>query len=75
MNVLRSGTANVVTIATLTLREAVRRRLLWALIGLTVTIVAITGWGFARISELSPIGGGDEARRLSRGPLEVGLMF
>jgi ABC-type transport system involved in multi-copper enzyme maturation permease subunit len=38
---------NVLIIARLTLLEAVRRRLLWALAVLTLAVVALTGWGFA----------------------------
>ena len=38
---------NVLIIARLTLLEALRRRLLWALGVLTIAVVALTGWGFA----------------------------
>ena len=38
---------NVLIIARLTLLEALRRRLLWALIVLTFVVMALTGWGFA----------------------------
>jgi ABC-type transport system involved in multi-copper enzyme maturation permease subunit len=38
---------NVLIIARLTLLEALRRRLLWALGVLTITVVALTAWGFA----------------------------
>jgi ABC-type transport system involved in multi-copper enzyme maturation permease subunit len=41
--------ANVLVIARLTLLEALRRRLLRALVVLTVVIVALTGWGFGAI--------------------------
>lgn len=75
MSGLGSGAANVMTIATLTLREAVRRRLLWALVGLTVVIVAITGWGFARIAELSPVGGATELLGLSQLLVMIAFMF
>ena len=37
---------NALIIARLTLLEALRRRLLWALIVLTVVVMALTGWGF-----------------------------
>jgi ABC-type transport system involved in multi-copper enzyme maturation permease subunit len=40
----------LLTIAGLTLREAVRRRLLLAVFILTVIIIAATGWGFSRIA-------------------------
>jgi ABC-type transport system involved in multi-copper enzyme maturation permease subunit len=37
---------NVLIIARLTILEAIRRRLLWALAGLTMAVVLLTGWGF-----------------------------
>ena len=40
----------VATIAALTLREAVRRRVLLALVGLTVVLIALSGWGFSRLA-------------------------
>ena len=40
----------LLTIAGLTLREAVRRRLLLAVFILTVIIIGATGWGFSRIA-------------------------
>lgn len=39
-------------IARLTLREAARRRLLYAVAILTVVIIGFTGWGFSRITTL-----------------------
>ena len=39
----------VATIAALTIREAVRRRVLLALVGLTVILIALSGWGFSRL--------------------------
>jgi len=41
---------NVLIIARLTLLEALRRRLLWALAGLTIAVVVLTGWGFALLT-------------------------
>ena len=38
------------TIAGLTLREATRRRVLLALVGLTVVLLAVSGWGFSRLA-------------------------
>jgi ABC-type transport system involved in multi-copper enzyme maturation permease subunit len=38
------------TIAALTLREASRRRVLWALATLTVVLLALSGWGFSRLA-------------------------
>ena len=38
------------TIATLTIKEAVRRRLLLAFVTITVVIVGLSAWGFDRLS-------------------------
>jgi ABC-type transport system involved in multi-copper enzyme maturation permease subunit len=43
----------VVTIAALTLREASRRRVLWALAGLTIALLLLSGWGFAKLASES----------------------
>ena len=40
----------VLTIAALTLREASRRRVMLALVGLTVLLLAGSGWGFSRVA-------------------------
>ncbi|MGY2005021.1 ABC transporter permease [Blastococcus sp. SYSU DS1024] len=37
------------TIAGLTLREAFRRKVVWALLILTVALLALSGWGFSRL--------------------------
>lgn len=37
------------TIASLTLREAIRRRVVWALLVLTVALLALSGWGFSKL--------------------------
>ena len=41
------------TVAALTLREAVRRRVLPALGGLTLVLLALSGWGFSRLASQS----------------------
>jgi ABC-type transport system involved in multi-copper enzyme maturation permease subunit len=41
---------NVLIVARLTLLEALRRRLFWALAGLTILVVVLTGWGFALLT-------------------------
>ena len=46
-------TRTVLTIAGLTLREAFRRRVLFALAGLTVVLLALSGWGFSRLADVS----------------------
>jgi len=42
----------VATFAGLTLLEAARRRVLWALIGLAAVVVGLSSWGFARLPGL-----------------------
>jgi len=37
------------TVAGLTLREAFRRRVIWALLVLTVALLALSGWGFSKL--------------------------
>jgi ABC-type transport system involved in multi-copper enzyme maturation permease subunit len=37
------------TVAGLTLREAFRRRVVWALLILTVALLALSGWGFSKL--------------------------
>ena len=37
------------TVAGLTLREAFRRRVVWALLVLTVVLLALSGWGFSKL--------------------------
>jgi ABC-type transport system involved in multi-copper enzyme maturation permease subunit len=50
----------VLTVAALTLREASRRRVLRALLGLTILLLAITAFGFSRIdAELSGLTTGE----------------
>ena len=53
----------VLTVAGLTLREASRRRVVWALLVLTVVLLALSGWGFSRLvgldSELGTMTSGE----------------
>ena len=48
-----SSGRTVLTIAALTLREAVRRRVVLALAGLTLVMLAFSGWGFSRLADES----------------------
>jgi ABC-type transport system involved in multi-copper enzyme maturation permease subunit len=66
---------SIAIIARLTLREALRRRLLWALVGLTVVIVVLTGWGFQRAAEASPLTGPEEQLVLSQLLVMIAFMF
>ena len=70
-----SGIASIFIIARLTLREAVRRRLLWALFGLTVLIVVLTWWGFGRIADASPITGPVQVLGVSQVTVMLAFMF
>ncbi|MFC5288256.1 ABC transporter permease [Actinokineospora guangxiensis] len=45
-----SPVGTVLTIAGLTLREASRRKVLWALAGLTVALLVLSAWGFSRVA-------------------------
>jgi ABC-type transport system involved in multi-copper enzyme maturation permease subunit len=47
----------VLTVAALTLQEAARRRVLWALAGLTAVLLALSGWGFSRLAATEFEGG------------------
>ena len=46
----------VLTVAGLTLREASRRRVLWALGALTLVLLGLSAWGFAKLASVE-IGG------------------
>lgn len=66
----------VFTIAALTLREASRRRVLFALVGLTVALIALSGWGFSRLAAQSEFGipTSGQARLMAAGLLNL-VMF
>jgi len=70
-----SAVGSIFIIARLTLREAVRRRLLWTLVGLTAVIVVLTWWGFGRIAEASPISGPAETLGVSQVTVMLAFMF
>jgi ABC-type transport system involved in multi-copper enzyme maturation permease subunit len=68
---------NVLTIAGLTLREAARRRVLWALGALTVVLLGLSAWGFAKIASVEVGGAGltsGEARLVASEVLNL-VMF
>jgi hypothetical protein len=65
----------ILIIARLTLREALRRRLLWALAALTAVIVILTGWAFSRIAEVSPVTGPLEMLAVSQILVLLAFMF
>lgn len=65
----------ILIIARLTLREAFRRKLLWALVGLTIVLVAATAWLFGKAAELTPIAGGAQQLVLSQLLVMIAFMF
>jgi ABC-type transport system involved in multi-copper enzyme maturation permease subunit len=65
----------ILVIARLALREAFRRRLLWALVGLTLLMVVVTGWLFGKAAELNPLEGGERQLILSQLLVMIAFMF
>jgi ABC-type transport system involved in multi-copper enzyme maturation permease subunit len=65
----------VMTIVRLTLLEAARRRLLWALVLLTVGLVVLTGWGFERVMALTSFSGARLVLGISQLVIFVAFMF
>jgi len=55
--------SNIVVIGRLTLLEALRRRILWALVVLTLVVVGLTAWGFGALV--------DNAREHAASELEI----
>ncbi|HEX7490982.1 MAG TPA: ABC transporter permease subunit, partial [Candidatus Limnocylindrales bacterium] len=72
---LRSSLGSIAVVAGLTLQEAVRRRLMWALVGLTAAIVALTAWGFSQLADASPVTGPVEMLGLSQVMIMLAFMF
>ena len=56
------------TIASLTIREAARRRLVLALVILTLVVIGFTGWGFQHLTHLT----GPGTQPLPAGELRLG---
>jgi ABC-type transport system involved in multi-copper enzyme maturation permease subunit len=71
MNPLRS----ILIVARLTLAEAVRRRLLWSLVVLTIALVAATGWLFDKAAEMTAIEAGLQQMVLSQLLIMAAFMF
>ncbi len=65
----------VITIAALTLREAVRRRLLLAFVAITVAIVGLSAWGFDRLSHTNSITSGESQIALPQALILFMFMF
>ena len=59
------------TVAGLTLREAIRRRVVWALLILTVVLLALSAWGFSKLigldTNLGTMTSGAAERSLAEG--------
>lgn len=67
--------AAVVTIARLSLLEALRRRLLWALVALTALLVVVTAWAFQRLIEASPLSAAETTLAVSQLLILMAFMF
>lgn len=61
----------MIAIARLTLVEAARRRLLWALAGLTLVTVAVTTWGVGRLVDVARGSEGIDQLQLALGVSQV----
>jgi ABC-type transport system involved in multi-copper enzyme maturation permease subunit len=49
-------TRTVVTVAALTLKETVRKRVVWALLALSLLLLTLSTWGFSQLSGRSTLG-------------------
>jgi ABC-2 type transport system permease protein len=63
------------TIATLTAREAMRRKLVAALAAISVALVAISGWGFSRLSHSGGLTSGETGAGLPEAFILFMFMF
>jgi ABC-type transport system involved in multi-copper enzyme maturation permease subunit len=63
------------TIAALTVKEAVRRRLLIAFVTITVVIVALSAWGFDRLSHTHRLTSGESRLAVPQALILVMFMF
>jgi ABC-type transport system involved in multi-copper enzyme maturation permease subunit len=72
---LEADVAGIATIARLALLEALRRRLLWALVGLTLLLVVVTAWAFQRLVEASPLSAAETTVAISQLLILVAFMF
>ncbi len=63
------------TIAALTVKEAVRRRLLVAFLAITVAIVGLSAWGFDRLSHTNSITSGESQVALPQALILFMFMF
>ena len=65
----------VLTIARLTILEASRRKLLLALAGLTVVVIALTSWGFSRLPTMKDVTPAEVRLAASQLTILVAFMF
>ncbi len=72
---LTDEVAGVATIARLSVLEAARRRLLWALTGLTALLILITAWAFQRLLAASPLSADVTTLAVSQLLILVAFMF
>ncbi|MGH9122017.1 MAG: ABC transporter permease, partial [Acidimicrobiales bacterium] len=69
------GMNRTLTIAGLTIREAVRRRLLYAFLVITVTVVCLSAWGFDRLAHSHNITSGEQNLALPQALVLFMFMF
>ena len=74
-DLLADDLAGIATIARLSLFEALRRRLLWALVGLTTLLAIVTAWAFQRLLEASPLPPEETQLAVSQLLVLVAFMF
>jgi ABC-type transport system involved in multi-copper enzyme maturation permease subunit len=72
---LADDLAGIATIARLSLFEALRRRLLWTLVGLTTLLAIVTAWAFQRLLEASPLPPEETQLAVSQLLVLVAFMF
>jgi ABC-type transport system involved in multi-copper enzyme maturation permease subunit len=72
---LEVAIGGIATIARLSLLEALRRRLLWALVVLTLLLVVVTAWAFQRLVEASPLSAAETTLAISQLLILVAFMF
>ena len=72
---LADDLAGIAIIARLSLFEALRRRLLWALVGLTTLLAIVTAWAFQRLLEASPLPPEETQLAVSQLLVLVAFMF
>jgi ABC-type transport system involved in multi-copper enzyme maturation permease subunit len=72
---LAGRATRIVVVAALTAREASRRRLLLALVGLTIVAILFTGWGFLQLGRLGRFAADSDNSQIIASQLLILVMF